>query len=208
MKKVIIAVTLALSTLFAGMGVVLGSHSWSGYHWTSDNLSPTVFDKTKADLYDVSAAVSEWASLSTSTQPVISSNRKSNIVVSEAGSAFWLGLARIWIDEDGHIGKGEVKLNTSLLVNYGPAAADHILCQELGHILGLNHQRGTLDSCMNDQAPLGSVVSPNAHDAEQLALIYDHEDVIVDDGDGKGRGNGRGGKKRGEWVVVHTTPIP
>lgn len=207
MKKILVIVILATLSLLT-IGIVSADHSWVNYHWTSSNLSPTVFDKTKNDLYDVSAAVSEWANLTTSTQPTISSNRKSNIVVSEAGSAFWLGLARVWVDEDGHIGKGEVKLNTSLLVNYGPAAADHVLCQELGHILGLNHQVGALDSCMNDQAPLGSVTSPNAHDAEQLVLIYDHEDVIIDDGGGKGRGKGKGGKKQGEWVVVHTTPIP
>ena len=206
MKKVIIAAALALSTLFVGMGVVMGSHSWNGYHWDSDTLAPTVKNKTTSSLYDVPAGIVEWSALGTPIQPVLTDAKKGNITVSEAGSRFWLGLARVFV-EDGHITKGEVKLNTNLLVGYGAAAADHVFCQELGHVLGLNHQAG--DSCMNDTfATLGDFTSPDAHDAEQLVLAYDHEDVISGGKPGKGNGRGKNRQPQGEWVVVHVTPIP
>ena len=203
MKRVLLLVLVLLAIPTA----VLAAHAWASYHWQSDSLSPTVKDRTKSSLYDVSAGVAEWSGLRSPIQPVLSN--RGVITVKEAGSAFWLGLARIFIDEDGHITKGEVLLNTKLLEGYGAAAADHVLCQELGHVLGLNHQRDALDSCMNDKAPLGSATSPNGHDGEQLTIIYDHEDVTTETDDGGNGNNGRGGRNRaGHWVTVDIFPIP
>ena len=207
MKKILATIAVVALSL-AMFGVASADHSWNGFHWDSDTLAPTVKNKTTSSLYDVPAGIVEWAALGTPIQPVLTDAKKGNITVSEAGSRFWLGQARVFV-EDGHITKGEVKLNTKLLVGYGAAAADHVFCQELGHVLGLNHQAG--DSCMNDTfSTLGAFTSPDAHDAEQLVLVYDHEDVIVDDGGkpGKGNGRGKGGKPQGGWVVVHVTPIP
>ena len=207
MKKILaIIAVVALSLVM--FGVAAADHSWNGFHWASDTLAPTVKNKTTSSLYDVPAGIAEWSALGTPIQPVLTDAKRGNITVSEAGSRSWLGLARVFV-EGGHITKGEVKLNTNLLVGYGAAAADHVLCQELGHVLGLNHVDGA--SCMNSAlSTLGDFTSPNAHDAEQLVLAYDHEDVVVDDGGpGNGKGNGRGkNRPQGEWVVVHVTPIP
>ena len=205
MKRVLL---LAL-VLLAIPTAVLAAHAWASFHWPSDSLSPTVKDRTKSSLYDVPAAVAEW-SAGPSISPV-SSNKKGAITVKEASSTFWLVLARIFIDEDGHITKGEVLLNTRLLASLGPAAADHVLCQELGHVLGLNHNRDSLNTCMNDTFDfLGSATSPDAHDFEQLALIYNHADETAADDDNGGNGNnGRGGRNRaGHWVTVDIFPIP
>jgi len=200
MKKVIILLVVA--------AITMATHSWNNYHWKSDTLNPAVKDRTKSSLYDVSAGVVEWANLGTPIQPV-NSGGKGQIVVKEASNVFWLGLARIFIDADGHISKGEVLLNTRLLESYGPEAADHVLCQELGHVLGLNHQRDALDSCMNDQAPLGSVTTPNAHDTEQLLVIYNHADTVEeDDGGNNGKGGGKGKPAEGRWVTVHVFEAP
>lgn len=208
MKRILI---LALALLAVPMGTALASHAWATYHWRSDKLSPAVKDRTKSSLYDVSAGVTEWSGLGTPIQPFTAN--KGEITVKEASNIFWLGLARIFIDEDGHITKGEVQLNTRLLAGYGADAADHVLCQELGHVLGLDHQRVALNSCMNDQAELGSATSPNTHDAEQLVLIYSHSDSFEDDNGGGGPPCSKNPdhpncQPAGRWVTVDIFPVP
>ncbi|RLC57659.1 MAG: hypothetical protein DRI30_03875, partial [Chloroflexi bacterium] len=207
--------------VFAALTVVASAdHSWGGYHWAGNKLEPTVGDRTSSSLYDVSAGVTEWADLGSPIQPTMAKGKKGNITVTEAYSPYWLGLAQIFINEEGHITKGAVKLNTVLLQNYPAAAADHVLCQELGHLLGLDHNRANDaspgdDTCMNDQVPLLTTqyTTPNAHDLVQLNAIYGHTDGST--GDGGGGGGGGGGCPPGKpnhpkcagsasgWVTVH-----
>jgi hypothetical protein len=214
MKRLLIAlVLLAIPT-----GVALAEHSWATYHWPDDKLSPSVKDRTSDSLYDVPVEVAEWAGLGTPIQPGMA-DKKGEITVKEASNIFWLGLARIFIDDAGHITKGEVQLNTRLLAGYPNAkdATEHVLCQELGHVLGLDHQRGS-DSCMDDTAPLGSVTSPNGHDKVELKSIYSHDDAPTgDDGGGGGPPCSKNpnhpncrpsGRSSGRWVTVDVFPIP
>ena len=195
MQRLIIIGALVLALLASN---TWADHAWNGYHWKSSNLAPTVADKTTASIYEVGLGVAEWAALGTPIQPTLSATNKGKVTVSEGFSPFWLGQARIFIDDSGHITKGEVKLNTILLEPLGPAAADHVLCQELGHILGLDHQRTAIDSCMNDIAVLGSVTTPNIHDAEQLGFIYSHMDS----------GGGRRSHETGWQVVDEIAALP
>ena len=196
----VLAAAVALGTLLTVVTVASADHSWSGYHWPGDNLSPTVVDNTTSPLFDVPAGTVEWANLGTPIQPTLTTATEGNITVTEAVSDTWLGLARIYV-VDGHITQGEVKLNTELLAYYEtngyPGIADHALCQEIGHVLGLDHNRdgaigGTPDdSCMNDQGHLGDYTSPNSHDTDQLNLIYNHSDTtgsVPTDGDGGCKG--------------------
>lgn len=208
MHRTTLMAALLAGLLLTATTVAFADHSWNGYHWRSDNLSPTVVNKTSSSLYDVPAGVAEWAALGTPIQPALTTAKKGNITVSESSSIFYLGLARIFV-EGGHITKGEVKLNTRLLRSYGAAAADHVLCQELGHVLGLDHNRdgatgGTPDdTCMNDQGHLGEYTSPNVHDAEQLNLIYNHTDVSDSSSGPAGSPSGNG-----VWITVHVFPAP
>ena len=207
-----IKILFAVLALVIPTSIALASHAWSVYHWRSDNLTPSVSDRTKGSFYDVGAAVEEWADLPATINPAITSKKNGNIKVSEANSIFWLGLARVYLDENGHITKGEVKLNTAALASYGPDAADHVLCQELGHILGLDHQNAP-DSCMNDQATLGSITSPNAHDADQLLAIYAHTDETSDNGNTGGppcskNPNHPNCRTVEGWVIIDIFPIP
>ncbi len=230
MMKKVLAAAVALAVLLAAVTVASADHSWNGYHWekTGDTVSPSVKNKTSSSLYDVPAGVTEWANLGTPIQPTLTTAKKGNITVSEQTSQFWLGLARIFL-EDGHITKGEVKLNTTYLAYYEsngyPGIADHVLCQELGHVLGLGHNRdgdtgGTPDTtCMNDQGHLGEYTTPNSHDTVQLNIIYDgHTDAS---GSSEGGGGGGGGppceKKpdhpnctpaNGVWITVDIFPLP
>ena len=223
LRRTALAGALAAAALFTALTVASADHAWGVYHWQSDKLSPTVVNKVTSNLYNVPAGVEEWANLvGTPITPELTAGKKGDITVTEAFSPFWLGLARIYLDENGHITKGEVKLNTRLLLRYGADAADHVLCQELGHVLGLNHNRGELDTCMNDQAWLGSAMSPNAHDLAQLIDIYviDHTADVVPEG-GEDTGGGGGGPpcdkkpdhhhcqpQRGQWITVHVFPVP
>ena len=79
-------------------------------------------------------------------------------------------------------------MNTTLLQGYGAFVADHVLCQEIGHVLGLDHNHADLDTCMNDggaattQAEWLAILnaagsdSPNGHDTAELDLAYGHDD--------------------------------
>ena len=77
MKKLMTAGLATLVFLLVAT-VAFANHSWNGYHWGSDNLSPTVKDKTKSSLYEVSAGVSEWAGLGTSITPEFTTAKKGN----------------------------------------------------------------------------------------------------------------------------------
>jgi hypothetical protein len=232
MFKRILAATVALAVLLTAVSVASADHSWNGYHWekTGDTVSPTVVDKTSSNLWDspnadVGEAVAEWADFNDFIQPTLTTAKKGDITVTEAFSPFWLGLARIFIDDNGHITKGEVKLNTRLLNSYPAAAADHVLCQEIGHVLGLGHNRDETgidadndpETCMNDQV-LG-FPAPNQHDTDQLNLIYSHTHTDAPDGGGdEGGGGGPPCDKNpthpncipanGHWVTVHVFQIP
>ncbi len=110
------------------------------------------------------------------------------------GENGWLGIARIWLESDGvHISAGIAAVNDSYL---GPGAAydnanarQHVLCQEVGHTFGLDHQKSPRkQTCMNAQWGLtsSSFVSPNQHDYDQLASIYAHLDGTSEEDDGGG----------------------
>jgi hypothetical protein len=220
MIKKILVVAVALAALLTVASVASADHSWSVYHWSSDNLSPTVVDKTSSNLWDspsadVGEAVTEWAFLEDGTprspiQPTLTTAKKGDISVREGFSQSWLGIATIFLD-GGHITKGEVKLNTRYLEYYEangyPGIADHVLCQELGHILGLGHNRTEPDTCMNDQAFGGfDLTSPNDHDTYQLSLIYDgHSDT---GGTPCSKNPTHPNCVSGVWITVHVFPLP
>lgn len=97
------------------------------------------------------------------------------------GNAGWLGLAEVWVDKGGHIVQATIKLNDPQFVpgTYNDFAKRHILCQEVGHVLGLDHTRDpTSKSCMDEAYGINDPewVNPNAHDFGQLDRIYRHRD--------------------------------
>ena len=140
----------------------------------------------------------------------------------------WLGIASIWVKRgrSGHIVQGVVKLNDSFFIldwyNIDPIWREFVMCQELGHTLGLDHRNSTFDginngTCMDyTYAPNGgegsfidnkgeevffdgggvSNLSPDAHDYETLVAIYAHlNPTDGEGGSGKGGGGGGGNKK-------------
>jgi len=98
----------------------------------------------------------------------------------------WLGIAQIWISGS-HITQGIVKLNDtyfSMATYNKPEWRALVMCQEIGHTFGLDHQdenfsNANLGTCMDySNKPLGPPNNehPNEHDDDELALIYQHLD--------------------------------
>lgn len=183
MMKKLLATAIAFGAILAVATVASADHSWNGYHWPSDHLAPTVVDNTSSSAFDVTAAVAEWAALGTPIQPQMAASNGDVDVVVKRMNANWLGVARISVDSADHIQAGRVELNRLYLNSLTFDEWDHVVCQELGHIWGLDHNfdgatGGSPDNtCMNSSLHLGEYPSPNVHDAEQLNTIYDHADA-------------------------------
>jgi hypothetical protein len=100
------------------------------------------------------------------------------------GQTGWLGVASVWSSAGSHITQGTVKLNDTYFstAKYNtPAWRNLVMCQEVGHTLGLDHQDVTYDTpnlgtCMDYTNDPSTNQHPNAHDYDELALIYDHFD--------------------------------
>ncbi len=134
----------------------------------------------------------------------------------------WLGLASIWLS-GGHIAQGTAKLNDSYFnsATYNtPAWRRLVMCQEIAHDYGLDHQDEAfgivnLGTCMDyTNAPSGGVVNgfdygptneyPNAHDYEELALVYNHVDsgaaaAVASAASRNFRDGGLSGETMAEW---------
>lgn len=108
----------------------------------------------------------------------------------------WLGLATVLPDVSsgqGHLLAATAQVNDAWFSTplYSELNAQHVMCQEIGHTFGLDHQDESgadLNTCM-DYADALDNPSPNAHDYQQLSTIYQHLD-----GAGSGGGNPKGGK--------------
>jgi hypothetical protein len=139
------------------------------------------------------------------------------------GKIGWLGLARIWLAADGHIEAGVALMNDSYMLESGsvydnPYAWRHVLCQEIGHTFGLDHQGSPKkQSCMNARWGLTdpSFVGPNQHDYDTLDEIYGS---ASDDGGNTKSCNPKSPKcanganvhfaprPGGGWIVTYTVP--
>jgi hypothetical protein len=126
------------------------------------------------------------------------------------GQNGWLGLAQIWLDSNHHIYAGVTKMNDSYWWYFTPEEKQHVMCQEIGHIFGLDHQDesgAALGTCMDYSTDPGSQ-HPNQHDYDMLAQIYQHLDAYDSfhsggGGSCKGKSCGNGAPRavgdEGDW---------
>lgn len=184
--------------------VAYATHSWGGYHWArtanpfnlklGDNVS-TTWDSHLA------TASTDWSVssvLDTTIVPGAGTFKRKcpwtsgsvevcNYVYGYNG---WLGMASIWVSGS-HITQGQVKLNDSYFntSTYNtPAWRQFVMCQEVGHTFGLDHQdvnfsNANLGTCMDyTDDPSGLLKNqlsnehPNTHDYDELGIIYAHLD--------------------------------
>ena len=213
-----IVVTAALA-LALGAAPALANHSWGSYHWArTANPFPLQLGDNMTGSWDplFQASMADWNASSVLNMRAVAGSGGKNCKASSGrvevcngkyGFNGWLGLAQIWISGS-HIVQGVAKMNDSYLASsgYGSVARQHVLCQEVGHTFGLDHQDESgddLDTCMDYDSALSNP-SPNSHDYSQLGTIYSHFDgfnsyttVEPVSGGGKGGGKGGGGNKGG-----------
>lgn len=173
-----------LPPVTTGPPICNAQHSWENYHlphWALEQ--PVTIHNTSNYVPNLQA----WNALEGNPIAMTLDSGKDFVIeIRDGGDADsgWLGLASVWANSQGHISKGVVTMNLTLLARYDDNVAAHVLAQELGHILGLDHQRGADDSAMDDCQGRGSGwlaclssdegTTPNAHDGEQLAAKYQH----------------------------------
>jgi hypothetical protein len=207
-KRMFLSAGCVLAVLAGSMGIALATHSWGGYHWarTTSQFTLKVGDNMSAAWKPYLAkASSDWNSPKTwgwyGADPLLTaivtgqSNRNCRMVsgttqVCNASYGFngWLGLATINITGGVHITQGSAKMNDSYFSSStynNPNEKQHVVCQEVAHTFGLDHQStdgSSLNTCMdyfsNTGTNVGSTLSttPNYHDFEELASIYSHLD--------------------------------
>jgi hypothetical protein len=102
------------------------------------------------------------------------------------GNNGWLGLAQIWVTSGGHITQGTTKMNDTYYntSKYNtPAWRGAVMCQEVGHTWGLDHQDESgadFHTCMDYATnPDADNMHPNFHDYQELAIIYSHVDATT-----------------------------
>lgn len=185
---------------------VQANHSWGGYHWgrtispftlkLGDNLSSNwdPYLGTMSSDWSVSSVL-DTAIVSGRTNPrnCRATNGRVEVCNNKYGSNGWLGLAQIWVNGS-HITQGVTKVNDTYFntAKYNTSAWKNlVMCQEVGHTLGLDHQdenfsNTNLGTCMDyTDDPSGLLKNqlgnehPNAHDYEELETIYAHLDSFA-----------------------------
>ena len=203
LAKMLSAGTAAALFLFSAVPAS-ATHSWGGYHWArTTTLNIRLADNvgTAWDSYLATASV-DWTKSVPIDTTVIQGYRypyscgptsgRVEVCNYRYGYTGWLGVANIWLSY-GHIAAGTVRLNDTYFAysKYNtPAWRRMVMCQEIGHTFGLDHQdenhsNANVGSCMDYTSdPSGTKGTngtlnnehPNAHDYDELALIYGHLD--------------------------------
>jgi hypothetical protein len=209
-KSTLARVCLASAIAIGLVTSLSANHSWGGYHWarTSNPLKLKIGNNltgawsTSTDNY-LATAVQDWNNFPLELSLVAGGSSRNcrptagriEVCNAKYGNNGWLGIAQIWISGGEHITQAVTKLNDTYFntPTYNTAPwRQFVVCQEVGHDFGLDHQNETFDdankgSCMdytNDPDGGAGGASPNdpsnehpdAHDFEQLRAIYYHPD--------------------------------
>jgi hypothetical protein len=200
LKKLVVLAAFAFVAATALAGSASANHAWGKYHWAR-TLNPFTIDlgnnTTGSWSSMLTTASNDWSTLGSTVMDtnVVSSNKdrqtcgatsgRVEVCNYNYGASGWLGMAQIWIYAGGHIAQGVVKLNdyyfgSSSYAYNNSAEQQHVICQEIGHTFGLDHQSETgasLNTCMdyyhNTSASDLLSTHPNQGDFDQLRCIYD-----------------------------------
>ena len=175
------------------------THSWNGYHWarTTNSFTLKLGSNLSGTWGQYLATTSTDWSLSTVLDTAIvpgaatlksckATSGRVQVCNAAYGNTGWLGVAQVWVSGS-HITQGTVKVNDTYFntATYNrPEWKNLVMCQEVGHTLGLDHQdtifdNANLGTCMDYTSnPLGPPDNqhPNQHDYDELVIIYTHRD--------------------------------
>jgi len=169
------------------------THAWGSYHWarTANPFTLKLGDNVNStwDSY-LATTSSDWTQSTVLNTTIVagSSNPRNcratsgmvQVCNSTYGSTGWLGVASIWASGN-HITQATVKVNDTYFntATYNTSAwRNLVMCQEVGHTFGLNHQdenfsNANLNTCMDYTNSPGTNQHPNQGDYDQLLCIYD-----------------------------------
>jgi len=196
-RRQALVIGLVTSVLFGMPAVTAASHAWGTYHWAraSNPFTLNVVDNVNPawDPY-LDEAIQDWDQSSvlvlveepgagTSLKTCKAINGKINVCNGAYGDTGWLGVAQIWV-RGSHITRATTRVNDTYFntSTYNtPAWRELVMCQEIGHDLGLDHQDEDFDNpnlgtCMDYTRSPGTNQDPNQHDYQMLEQIYAHLD--------------------------------
>ena len=179
------------------------NHSWGGYHWarTSNPFTIKLGDNVSG-LWDgmLVTASSDWSQSTVLDTTIVAggtspkncrpTSGRVEVCNSNYRNTGWLGVAQIWLSGT-HIVQGTVKNNDYYFGNSSyqynnTAEMQHVICQEIGHTFGLDHQStdgSSLNTCMdyyhNTSASDTKSTHPTQHDYDELGIIYAHLDSFT-----------------------------
>jgi len=219
-RVALVALGLALAMVLPG--AVSANHSWGSYHWarTANPFTLKLGDNVTSawDSY-LATTSSDWSASSVLNTDVVAGSANPRTCKATTGMVQvcnrtygnngWLGVAGIYITGGTHITKAYVKVNDTYFntATYNtPAWRNLVMCQEVGHTFGLDHQdenfsNANLGTCMDYTNNPSSNQHPNAHDYAQLEAIYAHVDSssTVSASPASGPGGGRGKAADAAW---------
>ena len=171
---VVWAVVLVVSALL-GAGGAFASHRWGCWKYADYYIN--WYNGGSGDYYNIYNEEAKTDSNAWSPYTDIFLNPSSsgttdhvNAYSGNYGSTGWLGIAEIQGYSGCTIRNGRARLNNSYLASYSRTAKKHVACQEIGHLFGLDHNRGSSTTCMNDQ--ILTAPQPNSHDQSMINSLY------------------------------------
>jgi predicted Zn-dependent protease len=201
-----VRISLAVAAIAAIAAIsapaAFANHSWNGYHWarTANPFTIKLGDNVSG-LWDgmLVTASSDWTQSTvlnttivtggTRPKPCKATLGRVEVCSASYGNSGWLGVATIWLQSGTkHIVQGTVKNNdyyfgSSSYQYNNRAEMQHVICQEIGHTFGLDHQDESgisLNTCMdyyhNTSDSDVQSTHPNQHDYQELSTIYSHLD--------------------------------
>lgn len=201
---------LVVAVLVSLPSASLANHSWGNYHWarTANPFTLKLGDNVTST-WDSHLATtsSDWSASQVLDTTIVPGSAKGKncrppsgrVEVCNAayGNNGWLGIAQIWVSGS-HITQGSTRVNDTYFntPTYNTSAwRNLVMCQEVGHTLGLDHQdenfnNANLGTCMDYTNNPGTNQHPNQHDYDQLETIYAHLDSTTTVGQSVGTGNG------------------
>ena len=200
--KLLRVVTVPAAALIAVAAMTVpaqANHSWGGYHWSRSGAVtvPLISSVTTSWSGNLTVAKNDWNASPYIESGVVAgsttaSTRSSCPMPSGQirvcnytyGNNGWAGLASINLSSGTHISTGSVKLNDTYESGAPAAERQGVMCQEIGHTYGLDHQdenfnNPNLGTCMDYTNNWSTNQHPNSHDYSQLATIYSHSDTAA-----------------------------